>query len=295
MLVRWAEKSGFVTRRSQGGTSHIVCQHKQYPDIVFKIIADSDKCWSQYDFGKALKKIHARESGAAFEFSEKSRNDVALAYKNLPPYLTADHDFENGQTVLRDKQLPQLGITIPFEDSRMAENKVRYLEAIKREAFILLNRAKMEYDIDFKNNDGKFGGTLSHAMYDIEPKIIPPYQAGGDPHGIMCEINDFILKVMEKDDAHDKKLDTLLAHDFVGAAKIAFHARRGERSNAVRLERPDGGAFTLIFETASNRRADAGDIHRGRISEQELSRVEKTIQSIAKAHGRADKAELHAA
>lgn len=294
-LVRWAEESGFQTRRSQGGTSHIVCQHTRYPEIVFKIIAGSDKCGSQSDLGKALKKILKRDSAIAEEFEMQSRKNIETCYQNLPSYFSAEHDFQNGQTVIRDKQLPQLGVTISFNDAHLMENKVRYLESIKRDAFILLNRAKMEYDITIGGARGKFNGILSHVIYDLEPKVIPAYQANDNPTNILKEINEFIWTVAETDDAHDKKLDSLMANDFVGAARIIFHARRGQRSNAVRLERPDGGSFVMIFETASNRRAEIGDIHRGRISEPELARVERTIQTLANAYPKTEPFALRAA
>lgn len=250
---------------------------------------------SQRSFADCLVEIEKRTSTSQAKFQEAAENRILGLYSKLPPHITAEHDFENGHTVLRDRQLPQLGVTIPFAEARLAENKIRYMESLKREAYILLNRAKMEYDVESSIPRGRFDGTLSHTIYSMEPKVIPDYQAGDVPNRLLLDINDFICQVMEQDDDHDKKLDSLLAHDFVSAARVAFHARRGERTNAVRLERPDGGSFTLIFETASNRRAEIGDIHRGRIAEPELARVDKTIQALARAHKKLHEAALHAA
>ncbi len=291
-LVRWAKDAGFNIRRPRGGSSHIIYRHSIHRDIGSSFIVNSHQMGSQRSFADCLVEIEKRELSLQAKFQEAATNKILNFYANLPPHISAEHDFEKGHTILRDRQLPQLGVTIPFAEARLAENKVRFMDSIKREAFILLSRAKMEYDVQTSLPRGKFDGILSHSIYGLEPKVIEDYEAGDNPSKILLGINDFICAVMEQDDAHDKKLDALLAHDFVGATKVAFHARRGERTNAVRLERPDGRTFSLIFETASNRRAEVGDIHRGRIAEAELARVEKTIQALAKAHSQAQEAVL---
>ena len=279
--------AGFDIRETK--SSHIVCAHTDFPDVNFTVAIgnNSKKPTSQRTFADALLKLQDRKAEEAEKlvnsYRQATQDNLSRYYKDLPSYLSAEHDFQKGYTVIRDKQLPQLGITISFADARMLENKIRYMESLKRDTHILLNRCRMEYDIETEFDRGVLKG-LSHGIYKLAPVDMEPYQAGGDPHRILDDINDFVCKVMDRDSEHDTRLDTLLAQDFVGAARVAYHARRGERTNAVRLHKPDGSSFTLKFETASNRRAEADNVHRGRITEAELMRVEKTIGTLAFAY-----------
>jgi len=284
-LVRWAEESGFEVKRSKGGTSHIPCRHKEFRDIRFAIIATSKQLGSQRCFSDALLEIEQRRNAAAATFKKSAEQKIEDAYKDLPDFLSVEHDFEKGVSVIRDRQLPQLGFTLAFCEAHMLENKIHnIIEDYKPQLFELLGRCRGEYDIDTGMDKGEFNGALGHTFYTISAPELPPYRAGEDSAKLFKHLYDFIQQVMAQDQAHNTRLKSVLENDFVGEIKTAFTAVRGERHNYVPVTRPDGSSFTLKFETASNARAFDGTIQRGRITEEELAKVERVLGGIAFAH-----------
>ncbi len=288
-LVEWAHAAGFVTRCS--GTSHIVGKHPEY-GITFTIIATTDKLDSKRIFANALIELRKKQEAAAA--AEIIADDVhsSMELGRLPAYIVAEQDPDTGNIVLRDSQIPQIGVTIRPDQRHMLENKIRYMEDIKREAYILLSRCRTQFDIDIGDTKGHaFGAIISHKMYDLPTMVFPPYAMGNDPRGFIGELAAYITQVQEKDFAHEERLKRALQHSFVKATVIVFHEQRGERTNVVSYESPAGGkSLRFNFTTASEQRAVTTDTHgqmsinRGRITEQELARVENVMNGIALAH-----------
>ena len=286
-LLRWAEDSGFKTRRSKHGTSHIVCQHPDHADLRFIIVADTDKLSSQRDLSDCLKKLRKRENALTEKFESNATPTIESQYTALPAYLKATHDYARGHTIVHDRAIPQIGMTIAFADAHMLENKIRnILEPAKREVCELLNRAHVSYDIDIQNKCGKARDTmaLSHAIYNMQTCYIQPYKADEDPRAIIRRIYDYIQKVEEKDFDHELRLESALKKDFIDSIDVKFHSRRGERMNIISAHDADGKPVTLVFETASNRRAQPGDVFGARIAEKELWSVERRISVLSSAH-----------
>jgi hypothetical protein len=294
-LLRWAETAGFITRAPRGGSSHIKCTHEKYPDIGFVLAKTTTKLDNKRHLANALIEIRKREEAknCRSSFEVETQDKVKAISSKLPAYIEAEHDYQTGQTVLRDRQIPQIGVTIKAGEERLLENKIRYIESLKRDAFILLNRALFSYDIDVGlMRHGNFEGKISHAIYDLPEQTLPPYKAGGDPMALFADLQSYIEQVIEKDLCHVQRLESVLKQPFAGPVFVGFSARRGERTNVVTLEKPNGSDFRLTFETASNRRANPGDVHGGRITERELERIESVLGGLAAAHARQDAAPL---
>lgn len=250
------------------------------------MVHGTKKLSSQRNLSDALVELEKRQerikAANAFEIAALDPK-IAIEAK-LPAHIEVERDDRTGQLVLRDKQIPQLGLTLKPGEEKILENKVRFLESLKREAGILLNRARNIYDIDIgSGKNGVFGGTLSHPIYDIPQQTLPPYKAGEDIT-FFHAMNDYITDVADIDAGHRTQLTSALRQSFVKSVFVLYHSRRGERTNIVSLEDPDGGSLRFKFETASNRRADSSDLHAGRITEQELRRVETFMTSLAHKH-----------
>ncbi|PZO86406.1 MAG: hypothetical protein DI626_06730 [Micavibrio aeruginosavorus] len=282
-LVRILKLKGFDIR-PVNGSSHIFCIHSNHSDLAYTIVKGTKKLASQREIAKILMELDRRESAGALsgKFNTAAADD---AFAALPPHIEIERDHAKGVTVLRDKNIPQIGVTLDAGEERLAENKVRYIESLKREAFVLLNRCRVNYDIVGNFDHGVFGGTLSHKVYDLKPMKIAPYTAGENSDKIFEKINTFTNNVMARDTEHRERLEKLLTKNFISEVAVTFHARRGERVNHVSVIKPSGESLSLTFETQSHRRASKSDVHSGRIREQALGRLEKTILGIERAHG----------
>ncbi len=281
-LIPLLELNNFTVRRVKG-SSHYVYMHAVHKDLFGTLIEGTKKLTCQREIAKIMKKLKHRENlGAMRDNFNTIASDEVLAA--LPPHIEIKRDHAKGVTVLRDKNLPQIGVTLAAGEERLAENKVRYIESLKREAFALLNRCRVDYDITTTFDHGVFDGTLSHKVYDLKPAKIAPYAAGENPDKIFDGINAFTDKVMTRDTEHRERLESLLAKDFISDVAVTFHSRRGERMNHVSVIKPSGVSLSLTFETQSHRRASKSDVHSGRIREQALGRLEKTILGIERAH-----------
>lgn len=285
-LIRWAEDAGFEAKSSGSGTSHIHFKHKVFSDLTFGMVYGSKKISSQRNLSDALIELQKRQESvrAANAFEIAAPDPKIEIEAKLPAHIEVERDDTTGQLVLRDKQITQLGLTLRPGEEKILENKVRFLESLKREAGILLNRARNIYDIDIgSGKNGVFAGTLSHPIYNMAQKTLPPYKAGNEITFFQA-VNDYIAEVADIDAGNKTTLTSALRQSFVKSVFVLYHSRRGERTNVVSLENPDGGTLRFKFETASNRRADSSDLHAGRITEQELRRVETFMTSLAREH-----------
>lgn len=281
-LARILESRGFDVRRANG-SSHYIYTHPLHADLSDTLIAGTRKLTCQREMAKILMELDRRENKNALsgKFNAAASED---AFAALPPHIEIERDHAKGVTVLRDKNIPQIGVTLAAGEECLAENKVRYIESLKREAFILLNRCRTNYDMTAGFGHGVFDGTISHRVYDLPSAQIAPYGAGDKSDKLFDRIHSFAGAVIARDAEHRERLEKLLAKDFIGDVAVTFHARRGERTNRVCVIKPSGESLSIVFGTESHRRANKRDVHSGRIREQALGRLEKTILGIERAH-----------
>lgn len=283
-LVRWAEASGFEIRTSGGG-SHIIYRHKEFPDIGNNFVYNTSKWGSQRSFANCLEQLAERREQLAKTFRSSAEDSLYRYYKSLPPHLTVEHDFENARSVVRDRHLPQIGVTIKFEDARLLENKIRFLEDNKRDAYILLNR----HNISLKSSPESSGErVLFHPVYSIPPVALQRYEAGSKPTSFFEKISEFIQSVSEKDNDHASRMKAILSHDFVKSATVSLQCARGTRQNSLTCETPSGSTIVISFTSHSNRRfRSEDDISESCISSKALAALEARINGLASAHLRA--------
>lgn len=298
-LIRWAEIAGFKTRKSGHGGSHIQCKHEDFPDLRFTIVDDSKRIANQRTLSDALVQLQKRQeaegqdlrpaaTNVKEEFQKVSKKTFGGIKRALPPYIAAEFDTKNGVVVLRDKNVPQIGMTLAPHETRLLQNKVKEIESMKRDAFALLHRCRTQYDMDVGDlRNGNFGGTIKHAVYQMPKTAIGPYQSGDDPQRLFHELRAYIAEVESKDLEHQVKMEDLLGQGFIRDWQVQFHSRRGERSLVVVCDTPNREGLKLTFSETSNRRCEAHDITSGRMKESELARMEKIISGIATGHERA--------
>lgn len=285
-LIRWSENAGFVVRRATR-SSHIVCFHPEFQDIRFNIIHDQGTPCSQRNLADALIELEKRRIEAIRSISAPfktvtTENKLAAIKEKLPPYIEAETDHKTGKIVLRDQNLPQLGLTLEPGEERIIENKVRFLEDMKRETFILLNRARMNYDINTPMHRGVFTGKLNHSVYrSLETDFVEPYQAGESPDKLLNALQTYIGKVEDRDLEYQVRLEDALGNPAIKSLQTAFNARRGDRTNTVSYEM-GGSTLSFDFRTTSNRRADT-EHDSARITGKELARVEQIVAGIIEA------------
>ncbi len=284
-LVRWADAAGFDIKKSGGGSSHIVYRHKEFPDIGNSFVTNTKRLGSQYSFADCLLELQKRKIEANKSFSTAAEAAVFAPYKNLPTHLTVEHDFQNGWSVVRDRLLPQIGVTIKFEDARLLENKIRFLEDNKRDAYILLNRHNISLKPAGKNSAER---VLSHPVYDIPPVALKPYEAGTPVTSFFEKIGTFVGTVGEKDFDHAQRLSALLGQSFVESVSVTSQSTRGVRQNTLVCRTPSQASIVIEFASHSNQRVRGGnDIMDGRISESALKALESRMNGLAAAHLRA--------
>ncbi len=292
VLIRLAEGAGFECKTSKHGTSHMRFRHKEYSDLNFRIVLDTNKLASQRNLSDALIELEKRRTNEILRpsFANATEGAFKKVTGAVPAHIEVEYDFETARIVLRDRHLPQIGLTLNPGEEKIIENKVRYLESIKRDAYILLSRARNMYDIETDiSKHGVFSGALSHAVYDLPEKKMERYKAG-DSITFVNDLSDYIAEVVERDTLNEIRLSDVLQKSFVKASLVVFHAKRGERTNIISLERPEGGELSLRFETVSNRRAATHDIYSGRITEHELTRVENFMRMFERGHTQASPA-----
>lgn len=284
-LIRWAEAAGFEVRKSGGGSSHVVYRHKEFPDIGANIVRHSKKLATQRNFADCLGELESRRAHLAVAFTDAADSDLNEAYKKLPPHLTIEHDFENGHSIVRDRMLPQIGITIKFEDARLLENKIRFLEDAKRDAYMLLNRHDITLKPFGKNSAGR---VLSHPVYEIPAVALAPYRGDTAPTTFFEQIGAFAQSVSDIDSEHAERLSKILACAFVERVSVTAQSARGTRENTLECKTPSGKGIVVEFQTHSNRRILGGNnVANGRISERALIALEDRINGLAAAHLRA--------
>lgn len=284
-LIRWAHARGFEVKRSGGGSSHITYRHKEHPDIGGNFISHTKKLGSQHSFADCLLELETRRAEAKKSFLAAAKDAIFAPYKNLPSHLTVEHDFQNGWSVVRDRHLPQVGVTIKFEDARLLENKIRFLEDSKRDAYILLNRHDISLKPAQKNSAER---VLSHPVYELPAVVLQPYAAGAPVASFIESVATFAQTVAEKDMEHQERLAALLAHSFVESVDVKSSSARGSRKNAIVCTTPSDSSIVIAFTSHSNKRVRGGDdVTEGRISERSLKALETSIQGLAAAHLRA--------
>jgi hypothetical protein len=284
-LLRLAHKWGFETRQSGHGSSHIRCTHKKYPDIGFNIIRTTERLSSQRNLADAMAEIEKRKAAAKQairdKFSVAAEDRLNAIREKLPAHITATLT-QDGLVVLRDAQIPQIGVTLYSQkEDRLIENKIHNeIEPMKREIYIALSRLHTEYDAQAQFDDGVFTGCVSHEVYETLPDLVlPPYEAGGSILDIRAAIHAYQDAILSKDIEHMIRKEELLSDSHVGGTMMTFSARRGERNNHVRLNvGAEQGALSFTFKTFSNRRI-TGDGSAGRIAESELNKMEKEISN----------------
>lgn len=283
-LVRWAEESGFLVK-SRPNSSHLKYKHIVYPDLTGNFIIGTTKLGSQHSFADLLFEVQKRNLQTQKTFDTAAGSKILEAYKSLPPHLTVEHDFQNGWSVVRDKHLPQVGVTIKFEDTRLFENKIRFLEDNKRDAYILLNRHGITLKPAQKNSPER---VLSHPVYEIPAVILHPYVADTPTTSFFGDIGIFAQTVGEKDMEHEERLAALLAHSFIESVNVTSPSARGTRQNTIVCRTPSDSSIVIAFTSHSNRRLHSDDnVTEGQISAKSLAALESRINGLAAAHLRA--------
>lgn len=230
---------------------------------------------------KELEKRRTPEVSIRQNFEKAASESLKEHYKKLPSYLIAEHDFQNGVTIVRDKYLPQVGITIKFEDAGLLENKIRYLDDNKRDAYTLLNR----YDIHMKPVKNSQDRILHHPIYAIPDSITKSYEAGMDPSIFSSQIANFAKEVFERDDLHKQKLAKVLALPFINDAYVSSSSRRGMRTNTLSCETPGRGNLVIEFTSYSSKRLKGEDgIPDARVSEKTIAEIEHRLNGLNRAH-----------
>jgi hypothetical protein len=288
-LLTWAKQAGFVSRNN--GSSHICLTHSIYPDIRGSILADSKDPAMKRTVAKLFKQLEIRflESQASDpslqkEFKHATKNKIESLNKRLPYYIRAEHDSETGKTVLRDQHLPMIGLTLKDGEDKILENKVRYLENMKREAYELLNRHDIRLNY-CKTADKE--GSLSHAVYQMPKVKIEPYKSGDDPENFRAAVHAYVAQVRATDINHTLRLQVILQQDFIRQTELSCRGRHGERALTILCDSPTKSGLRFDFKAMSHQRPHEADIYNGRISERELGRMEKIIGGIGAAHQRA--------
>lgn len=277
-----AESAGFELRKSK----HIRLTHNTYPDIQLGL-SHANSAVSKLRLADALELVaHKMIESAAksvslqSSFCAASENRLADIRAQLPPYVTAELT-QNGNVVLRDVQLPQLGVTLYSADQdRMIESYLRYtFGEEKRTLYPALKRLVTQYDaiVDFDSN-GTLGDEIKHEVYGDEFTLkIPAYQEGGSSTALSDALESYKKKIEDKDLEHMLQRDALLTKPFVGETTITHPRERGIRHNHVHFTDPRIADLGIVFESFSNQRV-VGDGSRGRISDDELARMAEEMK-----------------
>ncbi len=285
-LLQLAEKWGFEHRSS--GTSHHHCHHKIHTDILFNIMGGTKRLSSQRNLADAMVEIERRELEKQKEiqnvFSAASENRLDNIRAQLPPHVTAELT-QNGNVVLRDVQVPQLGVTLySDEQDKMLESYLRYEFGHTKNAFYAeLNKLRSKHDAEAVFDDkGNFTGKINHIVYGAEYSLeMPVYQEGGNGGAFIHAFEDYRERIELKDMEQAFRKEALLDRPFLGNLLIRHSEQRGERHNHVRITDPRAGDLRLSFTTFSNQRV-AGDGSRGRITDDELGVMAWKIKNIEK-------------
>jgi hypothetical protein len=286
-LIRWAEEAGFEVRSSNHGTSHLICRHKIENDIYFSIIRDSRKLSSQRNLSDALIELERRKVQNTFNAANSYEQSLL---EKIPDHLSARLNHETGSLIVTNKQLPQIGITVRHDQMDLLENKLRFLDSVKRETFIAIHKARTGFDIDI--NVGKqdvFDGRIKHLIYTMDEISVPDYEEDGSPHTLRDAINLFVTEVSLKDMDHKGRLDAIAELPFIRDKTVIYHSRRGERTISIDYESPQRKQLHIEFQCFSNARnpGDVHDISSVRVSDTLLADLENQMTGIAKAHDRA--------
>lgn len=300
-LCSIAAAAGFDVRK---GRKHIRCAHSTYPDIHVGIVSGDTTAISKLRLADAMEEIAFRERrkddcAKAFHVSA-SENRLTAIREKLPPYITAELT-PNGNVVLRDRQIPQIGVTLrsPGED-RLIENRIHNeMEPMKRDIYVQLKRLQSEQDaIAHFDDNGTFTGHVSHEIYGDDFDVdFPVYQEGGNIADLYRALNDYKDGITLKDFEQSERKDTLLKRPFLGRVLISHSDQRGERTHHVQAALPGGHKLMLSFNsfsharvTTADRNKDTGEvtavhIHDGRFSDETLdalaAQIERTERRIA--------------
>ncbi len=294
-LVNVAENHGFTVRDAKG--SHVRYAHEDYPDITGTLISSTKKIGSQRSLSDAILEVQKRTAEAKQVITDKftqaadkaAAERLARIQEQLPPYMEAFYG-EGDQIILRDKQTPQIGVTLysPEEDSAL-ERHTRHMDDMKRDFCRRLCKSRMLFDIDVAcDGKGGFLGRLSHSIYDMEELILPPYPEAEDPTAAILE---YQAQVEEIDMDHEIKREDILSKDFISRILVTHHTPRGNRTNHVSYKIPGvEKSLRFTFATFSNQRVQATNLnankakkgHTARISKAELIQLEETVSGIEK-------------
>jgi hypothetical protein len=272
-LLNLARNWGFTLREDTGG-SHIRCTSQKYPDIVFNCVRKTGTCGSQLRLVEAMEQITARDlqkqQKIQSDFAAVSENRLAVIREKIPAHIIAEIS-PNGLVLLRDRNIPQIGVTLYSEaEDRLIENKIHNeIESLKREVFIALNRIHMEHDALPAFENGVFTGTINHEVYaNLPALVIPDYTEDADAADILTSIDNYRKQIEEKDLDHAIVKEELLSRPFIGDIYVAFSSKRGDRSNYVKVS-GERSSLNFSFHTYSNQRATSDDTN-ARISESDL-------------------------
>lgn len=273
-LLQLAEKWGFEHRAN--GTSHHRCTHTKYPDVFFSIIAKTDRLSSQRDLADAMEKIAKRDAekqqAIQSSFVAASADRLAALRAKLPPHITVELT-KSGNIVLRDVQIPQLGVTLySAEQDKMLESYLRYQFGDTKNAFYAeLNKLRTKHDAQpvFDEN-GSFTGKIKHLVYGDEFALeLPRYEEDILGVNFVARFDLYRNAIEMKDLEQLCRKEEILAKPFLGAVLVSHSEQRGERHNHVRIIDPVAKGLKLTFTTFSNQRV-SGDGTRGRITDAEL-------------------------
>lgn len=285
-LLQLAEKWGFEHRAN--GTSHHHCHHTVHTDIIFNIIGGTKRLSSQRNLADAMAKIAMREDEKQKEiqvlFSAASENRLAELRAKLPPHVRAELS-RTGNVVLRDVQIPQLGVTLySAEQDKMLESYLRYQFGATKNAFYAeLNKLRSKHDAEaLFDADGNFTGKIKHLVYGDEFALeLLPYQEGDASFPVDQLFKPYRDRIETKDLEQLFRKEEILAKPFLGAVLVSHAEQRGERHNHVRITDPRAGDLKLSFTTFSNQRV-AGNGLRGRITDDELAVISWKVRNIEK-------------
>lgn len=282
-LLAIAENAGFTVRNGK----HINCVHESFRDIHVGL-THSNSAVCKLRLADALdalsQRLQEEEQKIQAAFNASSENRLEALRAKLPPHVTAELT-QNGNVVLRDVQIPQIGVTLysAEQDARL-ESHLRYEFGATKNAFYAeLSKLRSLHDAEAVfDAKGNFTGKISHIVYGDDYAMEMPAYSEGDAGLVVDQVFATYREQIEMKDLEQScRKEELLAKPFIGSILVTHAEQRGERHNHVRIKDPQAGDLKFTFTTFSNQRV-AGDGTRGRITDAELDALAAKVESVEK-------------
>lgn len=274
-LKRIATKADFSVRN---GGKHIRYASSDYPSISGSFMSSDKTAISKLCLADAIDRVVERnlekQKSIEAEFNKAREDRLAAIREKLPEHITAELT-QDGLVVLRDVQIPQIGVTLYSEkDEREINNRVRKIEDDKRDFYKNLCILHDKYDADATFENGRFTGTINHTVYKTLPALyVAPYQAGDTWGKAQAELDVYKSAIKKIDTEHWVRKEIALEGFDVS---MSYNTPRGERHHHIIIKDSDGKSLTKSFTTTSNQRITR-DGTRGRIPEDKLAELERIM------------------